>query len=557
MKATAKDISVIDFVKKLNELLFIDKAHLVNVYIYSILASIVSLSLPLGIQSIIGFVMAGSYSSSIFILILLVIFGTFINGLLQVRQLQIIETLEQKIFVKYSYAYSGILPSLDFEKYRLYNFPEYVNRFFEVVSLQKGLKKILIDVPTAMIQIGISLLLLSFYHPVFIALGILLLTVLFLIFYFTFKRGLLLAYNSSENKYQIIAWIEEVARALNTFKMQRHKGLSISRVDDKLNDYLKNKTNYFNVLLIQVWSMISFKTLITAAMLLIGTYLLINQKINVGQFIAADIVIISVMNSVEKLILSLDNIYETLVSNDKLNKLLYMDSEQSNGFEVQLKALENFKMEFKQVSYHYDEHGNIINNINLTLHAGEFILLRGKSGKGKSLMLKLMLGIYKGYQGAILLNDIDLKNYNVFTLRDKVSLLMSDQDIIEGTLLENIVMDEPNVSIEFVQQMATVSGLSDFMLANHLDYQQEIGINSSNISKAARSRILLTRILVANKKIVLLEEPMTFLTHDCVNRLMAYLKQNHTTLIMTSEFDKFDGFFDKIYDLDANKLLKG
>ena len=164
-------ISVIEFIKKLNEILFIDKTHLANVYIYSILASIVSLSLPLGIQSIIGFVMAGRYSTSIIVLILLVIFGTFISGLLQVRQLQIIETLEQKIFVKYSYAYSGILPSLDFEKYRQYNFTEYVNRFFEVVSLQKGLKKILIDVPTALIQIGISLLLLSFYHPVFIGFG--------------------------------------------------------------------------------------------------------------------------------------------------------------------------------------------------------------------------------------------------------------------------------------------------------------------------------------------------------------------------------------------------
>jgi ATP-binding cassette subfamily B protein len=557
MKATAKDISVIEFVKKLNDLLFIDKTHLVNVYIYSILASIVSLSLPLGIQAIIGFVMAGTYSTSIFILISLVIFGTFISGLLQVRQLQIIETLEQKIFVKYTYAYTGILPSLDFEKYRRYNFPEYVNRFFEVVSLQKGLKKILIDIPTAMIQIGISLLLLSFYHPVFIALGVLLLAVLFMIFYFTFKRGLILAYNSSENKYQIIAWIEEVARALNTFKMQRHKGLSVSKVDDKLKDYLTNKTNYFNVLLTQVWSMISFKTLITAAMLLIGTYLLVNQKINVGQFIAADIVIISVMNSVEKLIISLDNIYETLVSTNKLNKLLYMDDEQSSGFEVATASIDKFKMEFKQVSYKYDDYGNIIDNINLSINKGEFVLLRGKSGKGKSLILKLILGIYKSYQGSILLNDVDLRNYNVFTLREKVSLLMSDQDIIEGTLLENIVMDEPNVSVDFVQQMAVVSGLADFMLANHLDYQQVIGINSSVISKAARSRILLTRILVSNRKIVLLEEPMTFLTNDCVDRLMEYFKQKKITLIMTSEFDKFDGFFDKVYDLDSNKLIKG
>ena len=121
-------------VRRIFKLLSLDKTDIYDIYIFSIFAGLVSLSLPLGIQSIIGFVMAASMSDSIIILVILVVLGTFINCLLQIRQLQLIEKIEQKIFVRYALEYDSRIPKLDISVLESYYLPELVNRFFDITT---------------------------------------------------------------------------------------------------------------------------------------------------------------------------------------------------------------------------------------------------------------------------------------------------------------------------------------------------------------------------------------------------------------------------------------
>ena len=182
--AITNAVSIGSSLRKFYQILRLDKKDISSIYAFSILAGIVQLSLPLGIQTIISFVMAGSVSTSIVVLILLVVFGTFLNGLLQVRQLEIIEKLKQKIFLRYGLEFSDRLPKLDNEKLDNYHLPELVNRFFDTISLQKGIEKLLLDLPAAIIQIILGIMLLSFYHPVFIGFGMMLIFIIILILYF-------------------------------------------------------------------------------------------------------------------------------------------------------------------------------------------------------------------------------------------------------------------------------------------------------------------------------------------------------------------------------------
>lgn len=204
--------------KKIYKILHLDRKDISDIYMFAILAGVVQLSLPLGIQTIIGFVMAGSVSTSIVILIILVVAGTFLNGLLQVMQLSVIEKLKQKIFLRHGLEFSDRLPKLDIEKLDKYHLPELVNRFFDTISLQKGLEKLLLDLPTAIIQILLGLLLSSFYHPVFIGFGIAILTIVILIVRSTSMQGLSAAMRSSDEKYKTVAWLQETARLVNSFK---------------------------------------------------------------------------------------------------------------------------------------------------------------------------------------------------------------------------------------------------------------------------------------------------------------------------------------------------
>ena len=211
-----------------------EKSEISSIYFYAILSGLIQLSLPLGIQAIIGFVLGGAMSTSLIILITLVVAGVLFNGILQMNQMKIIERIQQKIFVRYSFAFTTHIPKLDLQKLDSFYLPELVNRFFDIPVLQKSLSKILLDFPLAVTQILLGLMLLSFYHPAFIFFGILLLSLLVLIFRITGNRGFQTSLEKSTHKYRMAGWLEEMARVVKQFKFSAHNALHEKKADDKV-----------------------------------------------------------------------------------------------------------------------------------------------------------------------------------------------------------------------------------------------------------------------------------------------------------------------------------
>ena len=405
-------VSILKSIKKLLSVLRLDARDISAIYMFAILAGLVQLSLPLGIQTIISLVIAGSISTSIIVLIVLVVVGTFLYGLLQIRQMQVIERVEQKLFLRYSFDFTDRLPKINVEKMDNYYLPELVNRFFEVISLQKGLEKLLLDLPTAAIQIILGIILLAFYHPVFIGFGMALLFITFIIIRVTSLEGLTAALKASDYKYGIANWIEEIARAIKIFKYTKGTSIHINKSDELLGGYLSARTSYFKILLTQSWTLVAFKVLITAGMLIVGTLLLVDQQINIGQFIAVDIVILTIMGSIEKLIGNLEKLYDALTSVEKLSKITEAEQEESGTLILENKQ-EGVHIKFSNVSYSYSNQKQVLNNIELTIEAGKVVHLSGNSGSGKSTLLRLLTGAFKNFEGSIQIDDIPIGNYNL------------------------------------------------------------------------------------------------------------------------------------------------
>ena len=530
-------LSISKSLKKFYQILRLDRKDISAIYAFAILAGVVQLSLPLGIQTIISFLMAGSISTSIIILILLVVVGTFLNGLLQVRQLEIIEKLKQKIFLRYGLEFSDRLPKLNNEKLDDYYLPELVNRFFDTISLQKGLDKLLLDLPAAIIQILLGLMLLSFYHPVFIGFGIMLLFILFLILYFTSPKGLALAMQSSDYKYQVVAWLQETARMVKSFKHSK-SDLHILKTDRLIGNHLEARTSYFKILLIQFWSLISFKICITAAMLIVGSVLFINQQINVGQFIAADIVIITIITSIEKLIVSLDTVYDALVSIEKLGKIT--EAEIETGGSSELNAMQQgLSIQFKNTSFTYPDGNKILTDVNFNIASGQLVHIAGASGSGKSTVLRLLTGIYKNYEGNILVNGLSVSNYTLDSLRNTTAVLLSNQDIFQGTLLENLTMCNVGINLNEVSDLVVKLGLADFVQTDKKGLDMMLDPVGKRLSKRTKQKILLIRALVGKHQLLLLEEPFENLDKASADTLMTLLKNlKNTTVLIASDNDE-------------------
>ena len=547
--------SILYTFSKLLSLLKADRKDISAVYFFAIFGGIIQLSLPLGIQSIINFVQAGELSTSIVILILVVITGVFINGLLQVRQLEVIEKIEQKIFARYSLEFSDRIPKLNIEKLDKYHLPELTNRYFDTVSLIKSIEKILLDIPAAVIQILLGIILLSFYHPVFIAFGTLLILILLLIFKYTSEKGFATSLETSDQKYALAEWLEQEAFAVKTFKFSKNTSLHLKRADAILTGYLKARTAHFKVLMSQYWSFISFKLLITAAMLIVGTYLLIAQQINIGQFIASDIVIIAIISSVEKLISSFDKVYDVLTSVQKLSKIT--DAEIETSGDMELPSMERgVNIDFNKVTFAFSPENKIIQDIDIQIKANQIVCITGVSGSGKSTILKLLTASYKNYSGNILIDNLPIHQYQINSYRNQTGVLFKTSDIIKGTLLENITLGNPLITNDMIMTLASTLGLKQYILELKDGLLTELDTHGKILPNKIKKDVLIMRALLGKHRLLLLENPFEYLDAMQSQGLINYIQSEKNTTVIITTSEKVDMPFDLTIEMQSGIISK-
>ncbi len=543
-------------VSRILNLLKLERNEITAVYFYAILNGMIQLSLPVGVQAIIGYVLGASMRASLVVLIGLVVVGVLVAGIMQVNQMKNIEKIQQKLFVRYSFAFAQHIPNLDLKKNDAVYLPELVNRFFDVPVLQKSLSKILLEIPTAVIQILFGLILLCFYHPSFILFGIILVALLILILRFTGGRGIETSLQKSKYKYKVAAWLEEMARIIKSIKLGKNNDLHLRKADDEISNYLDARNNHFKVLLFQFNVLVIFKTVITAAMLIVGTLLMVNQQLTVGQFIAAEIVILLVLNSVEKLIINLGSVYDTLTAVEKLAEITDKPTEKHGS--VHLSATGNgLKLEMKDVSFSYNNEKNILHNISLVINKNEKVSITGKESSGKSTLLKLMTGAYTDFNGAMLLDDVPVGNYNLDSLRAQTGVLLNQQDIFQGTLWENISLGNETVSMETVKELAAKTGLTDFIANLKNGYDTLLDPTGKRLPRNVVQKILLVRALAANPRLLLLEEPWMNSQESHRKQIMELLTGlQNTTVVVVSNDDEFAKQCTKRIVIEKNGSLK-
>lgn len=539
-------------VARILNLLRLERKEITAVYFYAILNGLIQLSLPVGVQAIIGYVLGASMRASLVVLIALVVLGVLIAGIMQINQMKIIEKIQQKLFVRYSFAFAQHIPNLDLKRNDSVYLPELINRFFDVPLLQKSLSKILLDIPTAVIQILFGLLLLSFYHPAFILFGVILVAILILILKYTGGKGLETSLQKSKFKYKVAAWLEEMARVIRSTKLAKQNDLHLQKTDEQVSNYLVARNNHFKVLLFQFNVLVIFKTLITAAMLIVGTMLMVNQQLTVGQFIAAEIVILLVLNSVEKLIINLGSVYDTLTAVEKASEITDKPVEKNGTIDL-AETNSGVKLEMKDVRFSYNGESDILQNISLTINPNEKVCISGKDSSGKSTLLKLMTGSYTDFNGSVLIDDVPLGNYNLASLRAQTGVLMNQQDIFQGTLLENITLGNTAITIETIKEYANKTGLTDFIASLKDGYDTILDPTGKRLARNVVHRILLVRALASQPRLLLLEEPWMNMSREHRSQILQLLNGiKNTTLVVVTNDEEFIQQCDKVIVMNEN-----
>ncbi len=534
-----------------------EKQDVGSIYIYASLSGLVQLSIPLGVQAIISYVMGATMVTSLYLLIAFVVLGTFLAGFFRIRVMQIIEKIQQKIFVEYALAFAEKLPKVNLTATRKYYLPERVNRFFDVQILQKAISKLLLEIPTALIQIVFGILLLSFYHPWFLVFGALVLLIVILIFRVTMSSGIQSSLEESERKYEVASWLEDIAHAVKTFKINSKENTHVKGSDDRVVNYLTHRTKHFKVLLYQYWAIVVFKVLITLIVLAIGTYLLINQELNIGAFIATEIVVLTILTSVEKLIKSLESYYDVITSLSKLSTVTDLVEERTSDLELS-PAGDGVEIVFSDVSFRFADQKPILSNLNFKIPKNSLCVINGRLGAGKSLLLNILAGFYEPSDGSILFDKVSVRNLDKDAFRKLTGIYLDDLTIIKATLLENITVGKEDVHTNDIMKLLEAWGIEDFTTQFTEGLYTPLSETDTELSFSSRKKILLLRAMLGPKKLLLLEDPVEGMNEDFAKRFMEYIHtiKKHTTVVIVTQNRELAKQADVVLTLNQGTVMR-
>ena len=432
-----------------------------------------------------------------------------------------------------------------------------MNRFFDIISVQKGLSKILIDFSAALLNVVFGLLLLSFYHSFFIFFSVILVILVIVIIRFTGQKGMTTSLNESKHKYRVAYWLEELARTNMTFKLVGNTDLPLQKVNEQVDKYLESRESHFKVLLQQYSLMVVFKVLVATGLLAIGGILVMEQQMNIGQFIAAEIIILTVMVAVEKLIRSLETIYDVLTSLEKIAQVTDLSLEETSGIDIAKESNGGLSLDLMNVSFAFPGQSSyVLKDISLSIKSGEKVVISGSNNSGKRSLLYIMAGLYDLPEGSLSYNGFPKGNLNISCLRAVMGDYLSQEQLFEGTVLENITMGRESVTMANVRWAIKNLHLEDFIKGLPNGYDTLLDTQGKKLPDSIVQKLLLARSIADIPKLLLLEDLYNHLDETEYRRIVDFLAspEHPWTLVAVSSEFYFVSKADKVIHMENGQL---
>lgn len=530
---------------------------LFTLIVYTILTGILTLVIPLTAQFAVNTLAAGIMIQPLVVLSVAVLFALSFAGILRLLKLILLERLQQRVFARVALELANRLPRILDSALVTEYAPQLVNRFFDVITIQKSLAKILLDGPTSLLQVALGLLLMGFYSPYLLAFDIFL--ILFVVFVVTVLGigGLRTSIKESYEKYHVAEWLEELARCHRSFKMNGDYSFAMGRADNLVIAYVQARRKHFRVLFRQAMGNYFFRALASAGVLAIGGFLVVENQLTLGQLVAAELLIVGVLEGLEKLIRLLETVYDLLTGVDKVGHVTDMPIERETG-----KTIPNshspVTVNCRGVRFSYPDGDDILSGLNLNIEAGEHISLVGESGAGKSTLASLFCGLKEPTHGIVQINGIDVREASLKSLREVVSMVSDANEIFEGTVEENILIGRDHIPYLNVQNALEITQLSDELTRFPAGMQSKLVGEGRNLSRGQIQRLLIARAIVGNPKLLILDEAFTGIDENDKLRILGelYSEERDWTIVDISHDPEVVMRSSKIFVLDEGKIAQ-
>jgi ATP-binding cassette subfamily B protein len=497
-------------IQRFTQLLHVERADLCLVGVYTLVMILLGLSVPIATQSLVNTIAAGLFAQPVYVLSLIVLAGLGLAGVLHILTYTVVERLQLRVFTNTAMALARRMVAARCDRLRTEYAPELVNRFFDVITIQKALSKLLLDGFTALLQAIVSLIFLAFYSPQIMTSAI----ILFLVFLGTVILlgfgGVKSSVAESYEKYHVADWLEDVARCHNAFKLYGKPQLIDRKTDQVVLAYLEKRNQHFQVNRRQLIGYYIFAALASSGVLFAGGLQVLSGNLTIGQLVASQILVTLSLSSFEKLVRQSDKYFDLLAGLDKVGHVVNLPIERQGGRTIpERPGAMAASVECRNVHFSYSSESPVLVGLNLTLHPGERISLVGSSGAGKSTLASLLCGLDEPNRGDIHIEGIDIREVDLKSLRRIVGIAGLEREIFDGTILENILVGRDHLTADDVRWALDVAQLADDVAAMPDGIKTGLISGGQNLSRGQAQRLMIARAIVDRPHLLILDEAFT------------------------------------------------
>ncbi|MEH2330349.1 peptidase domain-containing ABC transporter [Nostoc sp.] len=277
----------------------------------------------------------------------------------------------------------------------------------------------------------------------------------------------------------------------------------------------------------------------TMLILWFGAKLVIEQKLTIGQLVAFQMLSGRVTGPLLRLVQLWQNLQQVLLSVDRIGDILNVSPEAELGTGLVLPPLKG-QVTFEQVFFRYRPNFEaILRGISFSAEPGQFVGIVGRSGSGKSTLSKLLQRLYQIESGRILIDGFDIKSADLASLRQQVSVVLQEDFLFNGSILENITLGSPDITAEQVVEAARLAVAHDFISQLPYGYETNVGERGTALSGGQRQRIALARLFLSQAPILVLDEATSALDSETEQQVLQNLQKisaNRTVFLIAHRF---------------------
>ena len=496
-----------------------------------------ALSAPVAVQAVVNTVSMGGMGQPLTVLCAILFFLLVFSGVLHVLKSYLTELVERRLFVRLAIDLAYRLPKIKRDVFDHHRGAELLNRFFDIQTVQKACASILLEGITLVMQGLVGLILLAFYHPFLLGFDIVLLLCIIFIMVLLGRGAVQTSIKESVAKYALVDWLETIADGPLAFKFTSAEQLAQERTDILAHDYLNNKKSHYKILLRQIISSSALYAIASTALLLIGGYLVIEGQLTLGQLVAAELIVSTVLASLIKFGKHVEGFYDLMASVDKIGHLLDLPLEREHG-QIVPDLGNATTVQVRDLTYAYTGSARtLFTNLNIQITAGERVAIFAKASGGKSTLAEILYGLRQGQKGDVEIGGYNLDRINLPIFREQIQLIHGI-DFIDGTLMDNVLLGREEIESAQVDKVLNDLGLLE-ELRSQFEKARSLHIYSSGspLSQTQQRLLLFARAMVNLPALIIVDGMLDELDEESLERVLTPLlsPQAQWTLVILTK----------------------